>query len=144
NVEGAGFGGAVNLLREASDFGTVQRLCITSTVGLGGTRLYVNGKPGGRRDRSDSTLRMDQLTVGARFYTNGGPPEVRGFLEGDILEVLVYDRVLADAERAAVEKYLVAKHGDRRKIVVPRSPAAGKPLVSVAYPPPVQMLVLGF
>jgi putative heme-binding domain-containing protein len=144
NVEGAGFGGAVNLLGEAAEFGTVQRLYVTSRVGRDGTRLYVNGQPAGRRDRADSTLRMDQLTVGARFYTNGGPPQVRGFLEGDILEVLIYDRVLTDTERAAVEKYLAAKHGDRRKIVVPRSPAAGKPLVSVANPPPVQVLVPGF
>src|SRR5947207_482884 len=53
NVEGAGFGGAVNLLGEAADFGTVQRLCVTSEVGRGGTRLYVNGKPAGRRDRAD-------------------------------------------------------------------------------------------
>jgi putative heme-binding domain-containing protein len=144
NVEGAGFGGAVNLLTGADEFGTVQRLCVTSEVGRGGTRLYVNGKPAGRRDRTDSTLRMDQLTVGARYYTNGGPPQVRGFLEGDISEVLIYDRMLTDTERAAVEKYLVAKHGDRRKIVVPRSPAAGKPLVSVANPPPVQVFVPGF
>jgi putative heme-binding domain-containing protein len=144
NVEGAGFGGAVNLVTEAAEFGTVQRLCVTSEVGRGGTKLYVNGKPAGRRDRSESTLRMDQLTVGARYYTNGGPPQVRGFLEGDILEVLVYDRVLSDAERAAVEKYLAAKHGDRRKVAVPRWPAAGKPLVSVAHPPPVQVLVPGF
>jgi len=144
NVEGAGFGGAVNLLREGSDFGTVQRLCVTSAAGSGGTRLYVNGKLAGQRDRTDSTLQMDQLTVGARFYTNGGPPQVRGFLEGDLLEVLIYDRVLTDAERAAVEKYLAAKHGDNRKVAIPRRPGAGKPLVSVAHPPPVQVLVPGF
>ena len=39
---------------------------------------------------------MDQLTVGARYYTNGGPPQVRGFLAGDIAEVLIYDRVLSE------------------------------------------------
>jgi putative heme-binding domain-containing protein len=144
NVEGAGFGGAVNLLTAGGEFGTVQRLCVTSAVGAGGTQLYVNGKPAGRRDRTESTLRMDQLTVGARFYTNGGPPQVRGFLDGDIAEVLVYDRVLSDAERAAVEQYLVAKHGNQRKIAIPRPVGAGKPLVTVANPPPVQMLVPGF
>jgi glucose/arabinose dehydrogenase len=144
NVEGAGFGGAANLLRDGAEFGAVQRLCVTSAVGAGGTKLYVNGKPAGRRDRSDSTLHMDQLTVGARYYTNGGPPQVRGFVEGDLLEVLLYDRVLSDAERAAVDRYLVAKHGDGRKVAVPRSPAAGKPLVTVAHPPPVQVFVPGF
>ncbi len=144
NVEGIGFGGAANLLREGTEFGAVQRLCVTSGVGPGGTKLYVNGKPAGRRDRTDSTLHMDQLTVGARYYTNGGPPQVRGFLEGDILELLVYDRELTEAERASVERYLAAKHGEGRKVAIPRSPAAGKPLVSVAHPPPVQMLMPGF
>jgi putative heme-binding domain-containing protein len=143
NVEGVGFGGAANLRRDAVDFGTVQRLCVTSAVGAD-TQLYVNGKLAGRRDRSDSTLRMDQLTVGARYYTNGGPPLVRGFLEGDILEVLIYDRALTEAERAAVDRYLVAKHGDGRKVVIPRSAEGGKPLVSVAHPPPVQVFVPGF
>src|SRR5439155_24565698 len=144
NVEGAGFGGAVNLLAEPAEFGTVQRLCVTSEVGRGGTRLYVNGKPAGRRDRTDSTLRMDQLTVGARFYTNGGPPQVRGFLDGDISEVLIYDRVLSDAERADVSAYLAAKHGELRKVLVPQRSGPGKPLVRVANVPPVQVFVPGF
>jgi len=144
NVEGAGFGGAANLLREASDFGTVERLCITSAVGAGGTKLYVNGKPAEQRDRGDSTLRMDQLTVGTRYYTNGGPPQVRGFLDGDILEVLIYDRILSETDRAVVEKYLAAKHGERRKVALPPRRTAGKPLVTVANPPPVQVLVPGF
>jgi hypothetical protein len=73
NVEGAGFVGAANLLTGAAEFGTVQRLCVTSTVGAGGTRLYVNGKAAGQRDRGPSTLYLDQITLGARFYTNGGP-----------------------------------------------------------------------
>jgi putative heme-binding domain-containing protein len=144
NVEGAGFGGAVSLLRDGSDFGTVRRLCVGSGVGAGGTRLYVDGRLNGRRDRDDSTVRMDQLTVGARYYTNGGPPQVRGFLEGDILEVLIYDRDLIEDERAAVDRYLAAKHGTGRKIAIPPRHGIGKPLVSVANPPPVQMLVPGF
>src|SRR5439155_2716416 len=82
NVEGAGFGGAVNLLRDGRDCGLLQRWCVTSAVGAGGTKLYVNGKLQGQRHRTESTLHMDRLTVGARFYTNGGPPEVRGFLDG--------------------------------------------------------------
>ncbi len=109
NVEGAGFGGALNLLRTPPPFGTVQRFCVESAVGAGGTKLYVNGQLAGRRDRRDALLHMDRVTVGARFYTNGGPPAVRGFLDGDILEVLIYDRVLSGAERSAVEQYLAAR-----------------------------------
>jgi putative heme-binding domain-containing protein len=148
NVEGAGFGGAVNLLREAAEFGVVQRLCVTSRAGPAGTRLFVNGKPAGERDRGPSTLFMDQLTVGARYYTNGGPPQVRGFFDGDVTELLVFNRVLGDAERGAVESYLAAKYGDERKVSHPRRPGGGrgegKPLVRVADPPAVQVFVPGF
>jgi putative heme-binding domain-containing protein len=143
NVEGAGFGGATNLLKDASDFGTVRRLCVTSSAGAGGTRLYADGRPNGQRDRAGSTLRMDRLTLGARYYTNGGPPQVRGFLDGAVSEVLVYNRVLSATERAEVDRYLAARHGGR-KLALPVRPLVGKPLVSVPDPPPVQVLVPGF
>ncbi|HYT94263.1 MAG TPA: hypothetical protein VEL76_36440, partial [Gemmataceae bacterium] len=144
NAEGAGFVGAANLLRETPDFGTVQRLAITSRVGPGGTRLHVNDKFQGLRDRGESTMYLDRFTVGARFYTNGGPPEVRGFLEGDILEVLLYSRALTDAERHEVDRYLAQRHGNQRRIALPARTDGSRPLVSVADPPPVQMLVPGF
>jgi putative heme-binding domain-containing protein len=144
NPEGAGFGGAVNLMRDGFDFGTLQRVCVTSTPGPGGTRLYINGNLNGQRDRDDTTLVMDQITLGARFYTNGGAPVVRGFLDGDICEVLLYNRVLTDAERVEVEKYLSGKYGQGKTVALPPRPGVGKPLVAVRNPPPVQMLVPGF
>lgn len=144
NVEGAGFGGALNLLRTPSPFGAVQRLCVESAIGPGGTKLYVNGQLAGKRDRAPSLLHMDRLTVGARFYTNGGPPQVRGFLDGDILEVLIYDRVLTGDERAAVDQYLAARYGKLGPVAIPPRTGAGKRLVSIANPPAVQMFVPGF
>jgi putative heme-binding domain-containing protein len=144
NVEGAGFGGAVNLLREAADFGAMQRLCVTTQSKTGGARLFVNGNPAGQRDRSPSTLFIDQLIVGARYYTNGGPPQVRGFFDGDLLELLIYNRVLGEAELRAVDNYLAAKHGNDRKVGIPRRPTEGKPLVHMANPPAAQMFVPGF
>ncbi len=144
NVEGVGFGGAVNLLREAADFGNLQRLCITSTIGNNGTALRINGKVSGRRNRGESTLKMDQITVGARFYNNGGPADIRGFLDGDISEVLIYDRILTDAEREQVDKYLISKYGETRKVAIPATSTGGKPLVRAAHVPPVQMFVPGF
>src|SRR5579884_1361664 len=95
NPEGAGFGGAANLMKGAFDFGTGHRLTIASAPGKGGTRLWIDGQLTGRRERNESRLHMDQLTLGARCYNNeGGPPRVCGFLAGDILEVLIYDRLL--------------------------------------------------
>src|SRR5262249_29905139 len=111
NPEGAGFGGAVNLLKDAADFGTVQRLAVTAAIGKRGTRLYLTGKPRGRRARPPSVIHMARVPGGARYYTNGGPPQVRGFLQGDILEVLVYSRALGDAELAEVDRYLTSRHG---------------------------------
>src|SRR5581483_788760 len=91
NVEGEGFSGADNLMTAPSDFGVVRRLTVTSTPGTGGTKLFVDGRPGRARDRKESVLEVDRLIVGARFF--GFPPSIRGFLEGDILQVLLYDRV---------------------------------------------------
>jgi putative heme-binding domain-containing protein len=144
NIEGPGFGGAMNLLREPHPFATMQRFAVTSSVGAGGTKLYVNGKLAGQRDRGESMLRMDHLTIGARFYTNGGPAQVRGFLDGDILEVLIYDRVLTEAERTSVDQYLANRHGTLKQVAMPARPGAGKRLVSLPDPPPVQVLVPGF
>ena len=53
---------------------------------------------------------MDDLTVGARFYNNGGKAGVRDFLEGDLAEILVFDRALSDDERQKIERYLSEKH----------------------------------
>lgn len=144
NPEGAGFGGAVNLMKDAFDFGTGHRITVASAPDKSGTRLWIDGQLTGQRPRSDSRLHVDQLTLGARCYNNeGGPPRVCGFLDGDILEVLIYDRQLDEAERKQVEQYLATRYG-QVKVAIPRRPVEGKPLVRVSDPPPVQMLVPGF
>lgn len=144
NPEGAGFGGAVNLMKGAFDFGTGHRVTVASAPGQSGTRLWIDGQLTGRRERSESLLHIDQLTLGARCYNNeGGPPRVCGFLSGDILELLIYDRLLDDDERGRVEQYLAKRYG-QVKVAIPRRPVEGKPLMRVADPPPVQMLVPGF
>jgi putative heme-binding domain-containing protein len=145
NLEGAGSGGAVNLLHDATDFGGLRRIALVTTSGPAGTRLWVDGKFQGRRDRGESTVRMDRITLGARCYNNeGGAARVRDFLCGEIREVLVYGRALSDNERAAVEKYLVGRYGESRKVPLPTRLIGGKPLFSVADPPPAQMFVPGF
>ena len=149
NLEGGGFPGMVNLMGgvSPSGFGVVRVITVTSTIGAGGTRLYLDGKLTGARNRNDFPIYADELTVGARRYNNaGGAPFPSGFLDGDILQLLIYDRVLDEAERREVERYLAARIGRAGDAIVTRTrgPAAGKPLVTVADPPPVQMLVPGF
>lgn len=143
NVEGAGAGGAQNLLKQKWPFGEVVRICVTSKPGKSGIVTWVNGQEQGRRDRAqESSIAMDRLVVGARFYTNFGPPAVRGFFEGEIAEVLVFDHALSKDERTSVEGYLAAKYD-----AVPRRATAaveGQPLVQVDDPPAVQVLVPGF
>ena len=142
NVEGEGFGGIANLMSDTSEFGLVRRMTISSTRGPGGTKLQDDRQGGRSRDREGSILDIDRIIVGARFF--GFPPKTRGFLEGDILQVLLYDRVLDEVERRAVEAYLTARLGGPGPIVRPARPGVGKPLVAVRNPPPVQMLVPGF
>lgn len=144
NAEGAGFGGAVNLMRQAHDFGTVQQICLTTTPGKAGVQLLVNGKLQGQRDRADTILAMDQITVGARFYSHGAPPAVRDCLDGDLCEVLLYNRRMSDAERIEVEKYLASKHTMGKAVPIPQRSEAGKSLVTIRNPPPVQVFVPGF
>src|SRR5262249_30501031 len=85
--------------------------------------------------------------IGARYDTTGpGAQQVRGFLQGDIALVLIYNRILSDAETRAVRRYLDARYA-RLKEDLPASlklARAGEPLVPVIPPPPVQAFLPGF
>src|SRR5947209_4962265 len=70
NVEGAGFGGAANLLKGQRAFGDFHTLGIATSIGPAGTRLLLDGEEGSARERTPSLLKMDQLTVGTRRYSN--------------------------------------------------------------------------
>ena len=144
NVEGEGFGGMANLMADPSGFGVVRRMCVGSSSGPGATKLHVDGRPGRSRDRQASVLDVDRIVVGARFF--GYPPTIRGFLDGDILQVLIYDRTHGSPSRSGqeVEGYLAARLGENGTITRPARPGVGKPLVAMRNPPPVQMLVPGF
>src|SRR5258707_8957079 len=88
---------------------------------------------------------MDELTVGARCFSNTPEqPHTQGFLDGDIAEVLIFNRALSDTERSAVERYLLAKHAALRSSNGELVPSGLRPLATVANPPAVQMFVPGF
>lgn len=139
NAEGKGFQGAVNLMHTAHPFGEFHVLEVTSMVGPGGVKLFVDGAPAGQRDHGAGTLHMDDMSVGARFYSNTPePPAVSGFLDGNVAAVLVYDRVLDEGQRRSVEDYLQVKFAGLHNV------PASRPLRAVTNPPPVQMLRPGF
>lgn len=150
NFEGRGFGGARNLLTAVAPFGTLQQLEAVCDASKGVARLVVDGQPQRRRPWDKSELIADEMTIGARYYTNGpGDHQVRGFLDGDIAELILFDRVLSEDETATVRGYLSAKHGAlQRSLELQRdrslNGAEVETLEVVANPPYVQMLVPGF
>lgn len=149
NVEGRGFGGAQDLLAERWPLGTLHRLEIVADPQAQSVRLAVDGRPSGERSWTAAPLAWEELTLGARHYTNDpGPQRVRGFFTGAIAEVLLYDRVLTADERTAVERYLAAKHQPLAAALpehlAARFPASEERLVPVNDPPGVQVFFPGF
>jgi putative heme-binding domain-containing protein len=146
SVEGAGvIGGAGNLCKDGREFGEVTRVCVASGEGSGGLILYLNGKPQGTRDRAgNKEVRLDEITIGSRYYTAFGGSPIKGVFNGEIAEVLIFDRLLSDAERTQIDSYLTDKYGKVGSVPVPESVVEGKKLVRVTDPPPVQVLVPGF
>jgi putative heme-binding domain-containing protein len=143
NVEGRGFGGARNLITKGGDFGKLYQLEVRGEEKQ--VRLLVDGKDSGERPRTDGALSPSEITLGARFYTNGpGKQEVRGPARCDIAEVLLFNRALSDDEAKKVRAYLDAKHAKLKENLPPDGPGVGEPLVAVKDPPPVQVLVPGF
>ena len=95
NAEGAGFNGERNLLSSQLDFGTFHVFGFTSEPGANGVRLFVDSTLQGRRDRAPSSMKIDDLVIGARLYSNSADPVAAASpFDGDIAEVLVFDRAL--------------------------------------------------
>ena len=148
NVEGKGFGGARDLLASSAPFGTLHVFETVIDSSAREIRLLVDGQPEGTRPFEAGTLSLDELTLGARFYTNGpGAQQVRGSLQGDIAELLLFDRALTADEAAAVRAALTARHAALAAALpatLDLAKTEGTPLELVADPPAIQMLVPGF
>ncbi len=144
NVEGAGFGGARDLLADSYPFGEFRMIEVTADAAA--VRVIVDGKtPGESRPREKRRLALDELIVGARLFSNEPRPVyVQGFLDGDIAEILLYDRALADAERNQVRDYLLKKYAEINQHAAHLDDAPGHLLKTVDDPPAVQMFVPGF
>jgi len=143
NVEGRGFGGWRNLMKLGGDFGKLYQLEVRGADKT--IRLFADGKENGERPWANAALSLSEITLGARFYTNGpGKQEVRGFARCDIAEVLLFNRALSDEESKQVRAYLDTKHAALKQNLPPDGPGVGELLVPVKDPPPVQVLVPGF
>lgn len=143
NVEGRGFGGFQSLLKSDMPFGELHTLEVTGDAKA--VKLTTDGQPAGERKRDGKPISLDEITVGARFYTNGpGAQKVESFGRWDVAEVLVYNRVLTADEAKQVRAYLDTKYAEVRKQMPPDHDGPGLPLVPVKDPPPVQVLFPGF
>ncbi len=142
NIEGRGFGGARNLLTTSLPFGEFRTLEVNVRGQDRQVELLVDGQAAGRRPREAVPLRLDEVQVGARCYSNDPrPPFVSGHFDGDIAEILLFDRALDPQELTRVRAYLGKKHAGLARDLVG---SVGQPFRPVDNPPPVQVLVPGF
>ncbi len=142
NLEGIGFGGALDLLDAAHEMGTWHVIEARLHNGPGGVSLVFDGQAQRSRDRVAADLVIDELTLAARFYSNNEQPvSVGSYLQGDIAEVLIYDRALTDAEAAAVNTYLSEKYAP---LLQAENAAVAASMLSGGIRPEVQFLVPGF
>ena len=148
NVEGRGFSGASDVLTTTAPFGTVHIFETHVDASAKEIRFLMDGRSEGTRAFQPDALSLEELTLGARYYTNGpGEQQVRGSFQGDLSELLVFDRVLSAAEAQAVREYLRLKYAkltEELPATLSLSATLGVPLVLAENPPPVQMIVPGF
>jgi putative heme-binding domain-containing protein len=147
NSEGAGFSGEFNLLAAPQPLSRWRVFTLIAGRGADGVKLFVDGRSQTSRDRAgDSVLRADELTLGARRYSNTPDrPHVQGFFAGELTEMLLFERALADNERESVERYLDAKYGALLHGIGGLPVREGAvPLVTVTNAPQVQIFYPGF
>ena len=98
NGEGTGTDGQRNLLDTQFDFGTFHIFALTATGDS--LKLRADGIEQRTRPRRLGDIVMDELTIGARSYSNEGrAAHAQGFLEADIAELIVIRRSLSDDAR---------------------------------------------
>jgi putative heme-binding domain-containing protein len=144
NVEGKGFGAWKNLLVPGGPFGKLYHLEVRGDAEAKSIKVHTDGGFPAQRPWEPASLSFREITVGARYYTNGpGPQQVRGPAKADIAEIILYSRALSEDEAKKVRDYLNTKHA-KLKHDLPADGGIGEVLVPVADPPPVQMLLPGF
>ena len=146
NVEGRGFGGARSLAKDKPPFGTLQVIEVVISPASRTVSLTADGTPADSRPFEPSTLKLDELTVGARYYNLFSPEQnVTGWINADIAEIALYSRELSADERAAVRDHLLAKHEEPKRDLPATLRTEGRlALENIPNPPPVQMFVPGF
>jgi putative heme-binding domain-containing protein len=149
NVESTGSPGFKNFIQPGKNlaanlpFENFHVFTVRSKIGPQGSELFLDGIKLGDRERKESSIGLDEIVVGGRFYSNDGgePPHAQGSLDGDIATVLVYERALSESERKSVEESLFARTAALNALA---SGSRGHSLESLKDAPVVQMFAPGF
>ena len=113
NLEGAKDDPGVRSLRtEASNFGEGQILTLITDKEH--SQLYVGLEAENMRFAGDAENSLEEIRIGGRYYMGAE----RGFLDGDISEVLFYDSAISDADRVKLTEYLSKKYDCTSKKIV--------------------------
>jgi putative heme-binding domain-containing protein len=145
NIEGRGFSGAVDLLNQILPFGEFHTFAVEIQRTPPVVRLLVDGTETGRRAGTEESVTIDELTLGARVYSNSAePPFLSGFFDGDIAEVLLFDRLLTADEHTSLGEYFRTKYAQLGRLLARAADDGSRPLEPVKNPPAVQMFVPGF
>ena len=93
NIEGAGrIGGAQDQMNFTIPFNTWTHINVTKSTSV--IKSKINLEPLTDRNRSDVAIGLQYICIGARYYSSAN----RGYFDGDISNVQLYDRVLTDSE----------------------------------------------
>lgn len=148
NIEGRGFGGAQNLRTQDAGFGSLHLIEVQIDPQAKQMSLWIDGQREGSRPFAPGSFSFQDLTLGARHYTNGPGEQLdRGFSSVDVAEVIIYAGTLDKAESKSVRDHLLAKHAALAEAIpatIPKTLRPGVPLVKVENPDPITMLVPGF
>lgn len=147
NVEGAGFGGAVDLMEPELEFGQLAIMQITIDPQGEQVSVTIDGKPAGQRPYDPTSISLQEWTVGGRYYTNGpGSQQPRSPFAGDLVEIRAYDRVLPEGQAKTIGDQLAEKYQSLRQELPAQWESSRKGIVlqKVAQPPAIQMMIPGF
>ncbi len=148
NVEGTGFGGARNLLSGPGfPLGTLHVMQCVIDPDRERVEVSVDDLPPAVRPKQPGAIALHDWAIGARLLNDAaGQRQMRGFLKGDIAEVVAWNRVLSLEERKQVLGYLQSKHAAVAEALPDslRVPEPGVPLVRIEDAPLIQMLMPGF
>lgn len=72
---------------------------------------YINSRQGIPWTSNMNSSGADRASLGQEFDGNGSDSETSNHWEGDLAELIIYDKILTDDERHHIESYLAIKYG---------------------------------